>query len=304
MENIEFNNVIILDIISIIIVLAFMLVNYFRGFSKTVISTVGYILAVVLGSIAGDMSAQNIYDSVLKENIISDIQTVVSKNDIIQPISDKIKDVTYGISISEEKLNVILSSPDSMYNSINSDNNEFMSMEDINILLSEVIDETIGEPLKSVIPTSAVDYMVNAIKSSEDTLYKLTSAFTKDNKSCAIYLEENFIAPIVIYIVKIAIFIIVFFITMIIIKIISSTIHSIDVFPGMTVSMDRFLGAITGLIEAIVLLLLLCIFLKWLVSVNVGNVKFFDSVSIQENTKLFKYIYNIDTLNLLTNINI
>lgn len=302
MENIEFNNVIMLDIISIIIIVAFILVNYFRGFTKTAISVVGYILAVVLGSILGDMSAQNLYDSAIKQGILSNIQTVLKDNDVIESINDKVKEVTYGIDIGNERLSVILSSPDSMYNTINTNGNEFLSMESIDNLLSETIDETIGESLRAVVPTSAVDYVINTIKSNQEALYGLTSALTKDNEYCAEYLEENFIAPIVVYIVKIAIFTIVFFITMIIAKIISSSVHDVDVFPGMTVSLDRFLGAIAGLIEAIVLLLLLCIFLKWIVSVNVGNSRLFDSVAIEQDTILFKYIYNIDTLKLLTNV--
>lgn len=301
MENISFSNVLILDIITIVIILLFTIMNYFRGFSKTIISAVGYILAIVLGSIAGDMSAQNIYDSLLKQEIISDVQQVIEKNDVISPISDKIKKVTYGINISEDKLNVLLSSEDSMYNAINSNGTEFCSRQDIDNLLGEVIDETLSKPLKTVIPSSAVDYMINAVKSSNDMLYGLTSALTKDSKSCAEYIEHTFISPIVIYIVKFAIFIIVFFITMTIAKIISATIHNIDVFPGMTVSMDRILGACIGLIEAIIFLLILCIILKWIVSVNVGNPNIFDNLSIQ-NTKLFKYIYNIDTLKVLTTL--
>lgn len=301
MENITLNNVMVLDVISIIVILAFVLVNYFRGFSKTVISVVGYILAIVLGSFAGDMSASNIYDSFLKENIISDVENVVKDNDVVTSISDKIKKVTYGISISKDKLDILLSSPDSMYNAINTNGNEFLSKDDINELLSEVIDETMSKPLKAVIPKSAIDYMVNAIKSNEQVLYGLTSALTKDSQTCARYIEETFIAPIVIYIVKIAVFVVVFFITMIIAKIISTSIHDIDVFPGMSVSADRFLGALTGLVEAVVLLLILAIFLKWIVSVNVGDSKIFESSAVQ-NTKLFKYIYNVDTLKLVATL--
>lgn len=303
MGSIEFNNVLVLDIVSIIILLVYVLVNYSRGFARTVISAVGYIVAIVLASIAGDVSAQNLYDTLLKDDITSNVETVLEKNEVIEPISTKIKDVTYGISLSKDKLSVVLQSPDSMYSAINSnDGVEFMSQSDIDELLGEVIDENLGEPLKKVIPTSAVDYMVNAIKSSEETLYGLTSALTQDNKTCAEYLEEHFIQPVVVYIVKIAIFIVVFFIVMIITKVISSTIHNIDVFPGMSVSMDRILGGITGLVEGIVLILLLCIFLKWAISVNVGSEKLFSSEDINDKSLLFKYFYNIDTLKLLTSI--
>ncbi|MGN1412298.1 MAG: CvpA family protein [Oscillospiraceae bacterium] len=301
MENITLNNVMVLDVISVIVIVAFVMVNYFRGFSKTVISVIGYILAIVLGSFAGDMSASNIYDSFLKENIISDVETVIHDNDVITSISDKIKTVTYGINISTNKLDALLSSPDSMYNAINTNGNEFLSKDDINNLLSEVIDETMSKPLKAVIPSSAIDYMINLIKSNENVLYGLTSALTKDSRTCAEYIEETFVSPIVIYIIKIAVFVVIFFITMIIAKIISTSIHDIDVFPGMSVSVDRFLGALTGLVEAIVVLLILAIFLKWIVSVNIGDSKIFESNAIQ-STKLFKYIYNVDTLKLVTTL--
>lgn len=290
----------IFDGILSVIVLVFMIVNAKRGFSKIFISIIGYVLAIILGCVAGDTGAEPIYNSVLKNANVSEIQTVLSKIDVSESIIDSIKKDTYGIVISEDKLKKVISSPDTIYSIINGDDgSEMLSSDEISLMISNSINDAIEESLKSVLPASSVDYMMNSLSSSSDNLYKTaTILVTEDSKSSAEYIEETFIRPIVVYIIKMAIFFIVFFIVMIIVKLIAKSVENNNSSPTIANVTDKVLGALLGIIEAIMLLILISILLKWIVTSNVTTSAILNNDVIQSTT-IFKYIYNLDTIKIL-----
>jgi len=298
-ESGAFSNYLIFDIGTILIILVYVLVNAKRGFAKIFISILGYILAIVLGSIVSDTLAEPIYNNVLKSETINNVQQVLDEHDVSTSISDRITQDTYGIKISDEKLKKVISSSDGMYNAINgTDGNELISKDKIVNLIGESIEDEISKPLKSILPGSVVDYMMNSIKSNSDTLYSTASVLVQDDANPAEYIEQTFVRPILIYIIKMSIFFIVFLIVMIIVKMISKSMENNDSTPTIVTATNKLLGAILGLLQAIILLLIISIVLKFLVSVN-GNVSEILNEDTIQNTKIFKYIYNIDTLKLL-----
>lgn len=299
MENGAFSNYLIFDIGTILIILVCVLVNAKRGFAKIFISILGYILAIVLGSIVSDAFAEPIYNSVLKSQTINNVQEVLGEHDVSTSISDRITQDTYGVKISDEKLKNIISSSDGMYNAINGTNgNELLSKDKIVNLIAESIEDEISEPLQSILPSSVVEYMMNSIKSNSDTLYSTASVLVQDDANPAEYIEQTFVRPILIYIIKMSVFFIVFFIVMIMVKMMSKSMENKDSTPTIVTSTNKLLGALLGFIGAIILLLIISIVLKFLVSVNGGVSEILNEDTIQ-NTKIFKYIYNIDTLKLL-----
>lgn len=300
MESNTISASLIFDGILAIVLLLFMFVNYKRGFSKTFISVIGYVLAIILGCVAGDTGAEPIYNSILKDASVSEIQEVLSKADVSKSLIEDIKKDTYGIVISEDKLKKVISSPNAIYSVINgNDGSEMLSNDEISMLISNSINNAIGESLKSVLPASAVDYMMNSLSSSSDNLYKTaTILVTEDSKTSAEYLEETFVRPIVIYIVKMAIFFVVFFIVMILVKLIAKSIENNNSSPTMASVTDKVLGAIFGIIEAVIVLILVSIVLKWIVTSSVATSSILNDDVIQSTT-IFKYIYNLDTLKIL-----
>ncbi len=290
----------IFDGATILIILVFLIINVKRGFSKTFISVIGYILAILLGSIISDVSAEPTYDSVLSNQIVANVEEVLDKHSVASSICDRIKKDTFGVVISQDKLSKVVASSGSLYNAINGKDNEFLSMDKINTLLGESVEDAISSPLKNVLPSPAVDYMINSLKSNSDLLYTTVPILLQDNKSAAEYIEQTFIKPIVLYIIKMAIFFVVFLIVMIIVKIISKTIENNDSLPTIAVASDRLLGAILGIAEGMILLILISVVVKLLVYSSGGTSEIFSSEVIQ-STKLFKTIYNLDIIKMFTN---
>lgn len=298
-ENISYGSL-IFDGATILIILILLIVNVKRGFSKTFISVIGYIFAILLGSITADSVAEPTYDSVLSNQIVIDVQDVLEDNNVASSICARIKKDTYGIIIGEDKLESVISSSKSLYNAINGDDgSELISKEKIDILLGESIEDAISEPLKNIIPSFAVDYMMNTLKSDSNMLYSTASILLQDSKTAAEHIEQNFIRPIVIYIIKMAIFFVVFLIIMILVKMVSKSFENNDSLPSLAIASDRLLGAILGIAEGMILVILASVVVKLFVYSSGGTSELLNDEVIQ-STKLFKTIYNLDVLKMLT----
>lgn len=297
-EFLESHATLIFDIGALIVVAVFLIVNIIRGFAKTYISVIGYVLAIIIGGIAGDGASEAIYTSVLQGQNVQNVQEALQDADVSTAISDRIKTETYGVSLSESKLYKVSSSAESMYRAINTGDSEMFSSDKIREFIAESVDESLAETMKTTIPSSAVNYMVNTIKSSDEGMYSSLPSILSSDKDSAEYLEENFVKPVVVYIIKMAIFLILFFIIMVIIKIVSKHIEDSTVNPVEGSTTDKVLGAVFGIVEAIIILLLAVVVIKWQVFVHVDTSPILNDSVIQD-TKIFKYIYNIDTLKLL-----
>jgi uncharacterized membrane protein required for colicin V production len=140
--------------------------------------------------------------------------------------------------------------------------------------------------------------MLNTMRSSDEGLYSTLPSLLKTDKDSAEYIEETFVKPVVVYIINMAIFLILFFIVMVIVKIVSKHIENNTAGIVAVSTTDRVLGGIFGIVEAFVILLLAVVVIKWQVFVHVDTSQILND-SVIQSTKLFKYIYNIDTIKLI-----
>lgn len=292
------NATLIFDIGALVVVLVFLILNIVRGFSKTYISVIGYVVAIIVGGIAGDGISETVYDSILRGQNVQNVQEALENVDVSKAITERIKVETYGVSLSANKLAKVATSADSMYRAINTGNSELLSSDKIRELVTESVEESLSDTMKSTIPSSAVDYMLNTMYSSDSGLYSTLPSLLSEDRESAEYIEDSFVRPVVVYIIKMAIFLVLFFIIMVIVKVISKHVENSSTTPIMSHTADRVLGGIFGIVEAGIILILAIVVLKWQVFVHVDTSTILND-SVVQNTKLFKYIYNIDTIKLL-----
>ncbi len=293
------NASLIFDVSAIVILLVFVIVNAKRGFARIFVSVIGYILAIIIAGAVGDASAEPIYNSILKSQNIQNIEDVLEDCDVSSAIRDEIKTQSYGVSISADKLQSIIGDANSVYNVINKNGDaEILTADEINNAILDSIDDELGEPLRSVFPSFSVDYMMNYMKSNTDKLYSTASVLLGNDKSTAEYIEETFVRPVVVYILKMAIFFVVFCIVMVIVKVVSKTIENNNSTPNIFGTTDAILGAILGIVEGCVMLVAISVVLRLLIFSNVDTSQILNDTVVQ-NTKLFKYIYNIDAVKLI-----
>jgi uncharacterized membrane protein required for colicin V production len=297
-DFLENNATLVFDIGALLVVLIFVIVNAVRGFSKTYISVIGYVIAIIIGGIAGDGVSGIVYNNVLQGQNVQNVQDVLEDTDVPSAVIERIKSETYGVSLSETTLEKASTSADSMYRAINTGDSELFSSDKIREFITDSVDGEVSYTMKSIIPNSAVDYMLNTMRSSDEGLYSTLPSLLKTDKDSAEYIEETFVKPVVVYIINMAIFLILFFIVMVIVKIVSKHIENNTAGIVAVSTTDRVLGGIFGIVEAFVILLLAVVVIKWQVFVHVDTSQILND-SVIQSTKLFKYIYNIDTIKLI-----
>jgi hypothetical protein len=174
---------------------------------------------------------------------------------------------------------------------------EILSTDEIDALVVDSIATELGEPLrKEACPGIAVDYMLNYMRSNPDRLYSTATILLQDDTTAtAEYVENKFIRPIVVYILKMAIFFIAFFVVMVAVKLVSNAMENAGNTVNTFGTTDVVLGAVLGIVEGCVALIVLSVVLKLLVLSDVNTSTILSDSAIQ-STRLFKYIYSIDAV--------
>lgn len=291
----------IYDIVVVLLVVIFIILNTKRKFSNVFVTIIGYVVAIVLGSMVGDATGEPLYTNFIQSSNVQDISDVLEKNTVTEDIISTIKKETFGVNIPENSLKSIISSPDKMYSTINGNKgSEMFTKEEIADMISSSINDSLYDDLVQVMPSVAVKYMMNSITSDDDLTYQVANHFVNDDyydSTLSEYVVSTFIKPIVIYITKGAVFLILFLIVMIITKIINKNLDDNGRLPILSDFLDGFLGAISGIIEAVVLVLLATIVLRLVVLVDCNLNSMFTQDTIQQ-TMIYKYLYDIVLLRI------
>lgn len=289
----------IYDIVVVLLVVVFIILNAKRKFSNVFVTIIGYVVAIVLGSMVGDATGEPLYNNFIQSSNVQDISDVLEKNTVTEDIISTIKKETFGVNIPENSLKAIISSPDKMYSTINGNNgSEMFTKEEIADMISNSINDSLYDNLVQVMPSVAVKYMMNSIANDDNLTYQVANHFVNDDiNTLSEYVVSTFIKPIVIYITKGAVFLILFLIVMIITKIIHKNLDDNGNLPILSDFFDGFLGAISGIVEAIVLVLLATIVLRLVVLVDCNLNSMFTQDTIQQ-TMIYKYLYDIVLLRI------
>ncbi len=133
---------------------------------------------------------------------------------------------------------------------------------------------------------------------SRDALYSfIVSIVTTAGGKLGDRVMNDVITPTVMIPLRAITFCMIFALVMLILHIIAEVSKLINRIP-IVAQVNGILGAVLGVLEAAVTILIVCILMRLLISVCGGQIVFINDTTIQR-TFLFKYLYNIDVLKLL-----
>ena len=133
---------------------------------------------------------------------------------------------------------------------------------------------------------------------SRDAMYDLViSIITAAESTPAEAVMNDIITPIVLTPLKVAIFVILFAIVILLLNIIANVSKVINRIPIVS-SVNGFLGVLLGIVEAFIVLFVICTVMKLLISLCGDQLVFINNATI-EKTFIFRYLYSFDPLKLL-----
>lgn len=158
--------------------------------------------------------------------------------------------------------------------------------------------ENIGEKMSEALPIVFGNYSKEIESGDSDIIYGLILSVTDfgyETRSEAIL--SNIIDPIVIVPLRIIFFLLIFIIVSLVLTAIANAAKLINHIPIIS-SVNELLGGILGFIKAILIILIICIFVRFLISLTNDSLVFINTFTI-ENTLFFKYIYNFDIFSIM-----
>lgn len=155
----------------------------------------------------------------------------------------------------------------------------------------------IGNKISEIVPVGFEKYGEQIEDESRGKIYELIlSIISTQNNNYGSRITNDIISPIILTPLKIILFIALFGLVKFILNLIAKTTQVINRIPVLS-SVNQFLGVIFSAIEASILIIIICIILKFIISFFDNSLLFLNDETI-ERTVLFKYIYAFDPLKI------
>lgn len=158
--------------------------------------------------------------------------------------------------------------------------------------------EAVGEKISEVLPVGFGNFGEKVSEGRGDSVYSLVlSVIYSGSSGIGSGILSDVIDPIVLVPLKIIVFLVIFAVLMLILNIIAQAAKLINKIPVIS-SVNELLGAVLGFAEAVIVLMIICFVVRFIISAS-DSLVFLNEQTI-EKTFIFKHIYNLDPLKLLS----
>lgn len=288
------------DVFAIGLVLAMLYIGAKKGFVKTVLILVSYIVALVGGYLIADPMSVAIYDKFVADKAYELVDENYEKIDVNSLIKNQIQAQGYDIEIDDEALDEVLTKGGDLYKNLS----DFLAQSGVeesaqNVkeeILSEIDAKKIMQTFGDSVPSEVISIVNNVADTSKENVTEIVTVLANGDKQEGVeVIMDKLVDPVVKGVIKLVIWIIAFFILMIIATILVNIISGTIKFVPLVGSLNTVLGAILGALEGILILVVICVVIKLAIVLTSGDVMFINEETINE-TKLFKLVYNLKYL--------
>lgn len=289
------------DVFVIGIAIIFLFVGYKRGFLRSAVYIVLVVASFVVSWFVAEVSGPMVYDKVFKERVISAFTENANNKRPEAIVSQAVSGGDYGVEITEDEVSTIIGSSDFFTDLARelrkngSPESELSIKEGVEESVTPVvIDSLLGDITSS-------SYLKNAMESLGTAMNKaseVVDAFINGSKEeVARAAEENLIAPAAKWLLKAVIFILLMLIFRLIISPVADLFKLANKVPIIG-PLNSLFGAILGLVECAVFLLVLSLAIRAVISITGDSLIFFNTKTVSES-RIFSYIYNFDFMSIV-----
>lgn len=286
------------DAIIITLIFGFIYRNAKKGFVKSVMLIATYAIAVSLSLPISSLISNKIYDRHIRDKSIEAVEATVTNFRIEREIKNIIDQSNFGVEISEQEINEILSSTSDLTvdeqimglirakagQGITRDNGFKDSLENN---ISNRITSRLGDEIPSFVARSVAETTTKNKELFSDTVKVLASSPSES----ANFIEENYLKPITMNVIRIIVFLVLFVALSLVLSIFLARLDRGIVSAGIG-RFDGLLGGVIGFVEAMIFIILVVFLVNLLITISDGTLVFFNNETI-EKTKVFKLFYNL-----------
>lgn len=285
----------IYDLAVVVVLLLFFIFGIKRGFIKSVISLICFVLAIVISIFASSKLAQPIYEMCFKEKVTSFIAENIDKIDVSGVVNNYLlKNV--GITADDKTVKSIIGTEGDIKNNIESyAKAKGVSLDPMSI--SQNVDsflksDELKGAIETALPSSLASAVFEAAESSAETVSKVLQACVNPNQAqAAEMIEEAFVNDMLILLVKYALFLILFTVLSFIFKLIIAATGIVNKIPVAS-GVNRALGGALGILKGGVALVIIAVIISALSALLASRYSVLAESTIN-NSLVFKYFYNM-----------
>lgn len=276
-----------------------------KGFSKTIFTTLGCIISLVFAITLSESASDAIYRSAVKSGNIKSVRRSLEDVQITSKFRVFLENQGYNITVNESRLQSILAESENMQDDLfkyacNINDKEVDEKETfiqkVNSGFFDIFHEMLSHELPEYL-LSDLSLMNDDSRLTQQAVQMVVRLEMIDDipQETVDYLENTFIQNRASEICRFAAFSIIYILLMLVIRLFANIITAMLDIPSVGAA-EQPLGAVMGIIRAVLFLIAAAAFVKFLVIIGDEKMMFFNQKSI-DKTIVFKYIYNLKLIN-------
>ena len=284
-----------LDAAVIVIVIVTCIAGYRRGFARCLASIVALAAAVAVAFWGSSGLAEPVYDRYLRDDVKLCVERSISDFDMSKIVTQKLTEQGFGDFITEEEVNSAISEGGDYLDNIgvmlSAKGADAQQIQLAQENIDSYFDSELPESINSELDRQGMSEILNRVDIPKEELKECVSRIISQNSAdAADYITQKTIEPILVGMIRIALFFVCLIGAMIVLKIIMM-IAGINKPKPEASAADHFAGLVLGAIMG----MLMCAMIAWALSsfcaVTDNSMKFMNSAVI-DRTYLFRYFFD------------
>ncbi len=286
------------DLIVVLIAVFVIISNARRGVSKCIIMAIGYIISTVLTSLLSSIGAPLVYQSVAYDTNISNIQTADRHMDYVQLFTTAIANKKYGFQVDPREVEKCLRQKkqpfdDALYDYIVENLGEAIVVRsDFQTYIRNTFIDAYGAQLGERLPLYVEMYFREEVAENPSLMRTYIQNFYTPTMSAAdkaAVTEKQFAEQPTREVIQIFVYFIIFSILMILMAFVSTLLQD-KLFLNVQKSTEHAVGALIGIVEAGVMVVLATMIVRVIVLMSGGQFLIFNEEAIN-SSYIFSFFY-------------
>ncbi len=270
-----------------------------KGLMKSVVMTVLIVASFIVSWFAAEAAGPFVYDKFIKDNIVDAFMESSKNKDPAGIVSSAISAGDYGVDMSPDDVNAIIESNPDFFSELASSmrkNGSPESEENIKSSVeSSVTPMILDVLLNDVVSSEYIRHALNTVGEATSKVGEVVTAFISGSREeVANTAEQNLIAPVLIWMFKAIVFVVLMLVLRLIIGPVSNAFKAVNKIP-IVGPVNVLFGGVLGAVEGAVVVYVISIIVKTAVNLTGSSLIFLNTQTINM-TKLFIKFYNFDII--------
>ncbi len=286
----------IYDVLFAAVFIVCIYMGFKRGFLKSAVLVVGYIIAVIGAFFIAKAVSPSIYDGFVKDSVTSAVQTGIEKTDISSVITKAVNSSDCGVTLEESDVKAVIDTAnDAMSGVVDlvKEMGSTVAYEDIKSAVSENIGKEFLSSITEYIPKETLDSILKNFESETEKINQTVELYVSgDIQSAAQAVEETVVRPIAMMLIELIIWLLAFVIIKLIVRLIAQLFGAVNAIP-IAGQLNALLGGFLGAAQCLLIVFIAASVIKILITLTSGELMVINAETIAD-TKIFRLIYNLE----------